>query len=62
MRATAGVIAIYDITGNEVKQAIIDNTATNVSIPVNDLPGGLYIVSVKTQQGICQTSKMIISK
>ncbi|MBP7102760.1 MAG: T9SS type A sorting domain-containing protein, partial [Bacteroidales bacterium] len=43
-------IFIYTITGQKVKQVVVN--ATQTTVDVNDLPVGMYILKIQTEQGV----------
>jgi hypothetical protein len=52
------VISIYDLTGTIVKSQIV--TSDRVLISTSDLPAGVYIASVKDQQGEVNSFKIML--
>ncbi len=56
-------IQVYDLAGKEIKlirKEHIGKGINNIEIPVSDLPGGLYIMSIENNNGFKITKKLII--
>ena len=51
-------IFIYTITGQKVKQVVVN--ATQTTVDVNDLSIGMYILKIKTEQGVLTRKVQII--
>lgn len=57
----AETVHITDILGHEVKLIQAGNSGNFISIPVNDLAPGTYLVSVQTEQGI-ETKRIVLER
>ena len=45
-------IAIYDFSGRQVKRLNYENNETSISVPMNDVQAGIYIIVIETDRGI----------
>lgn len=56
-----GEIVIYDLQGSELKRYSVDNTFSNLILNHNDLENGTYLYSLKVNDKILETKKIIVA-
>ena len=56
-----GDIIIYNLSGKEVKQYVVDNAFGSLTLSTADLPSGIYLYQLKAGNN-SQTKKMIVIK
>jgi hypothetical protein len=51
-------LRIYDMTGNKIEHLL--NINLPYSIPITNLPEGIYLLSIRSKNGITASSRMIV--
>lgn len=60
--ANTADIAIFDLSGKEIKRFTVDRTFSTLELDNTDLPSGTYLYQLSTSSGRSDTKKMIVIK
>ena len=55
-------VRIMDITGKEVIKKIYQFPVNNVAVDVQQIPNGIYIIQVKTNENVVVAKKLMVSR